>query len=258
MRLADQGLDGTLSPMTKLNQIVAVEKGVKTTAQRALTDAYHAIQVDGPMSGLSRTYQPRDDQGEALPAESTKVQYTVADKMAEVRTAVTRLLDVTATKDYANAAASGDVVLANGEVLLANAPVPFLLFLEKWVTDLRTFVSNLPVLDPAITWEEDEVSGLYRSTPVATARTRKTPKAHVLYPATEKHPAQVESFNVDEVIGDYTTVRFSGAITKSRRDALVARADTLLQAVKFAREEANTTEVSDENVGKEIFDFLFA
>lgn len=243
--------------MTKLNQIVAVEKGVKTAAQRALTDAYNAIQVDGPMTGLSRTYQPRTDDGETLPAESTKVQYTVADKLDEARSALVRLFDVTATKDYANASTAADVVI-DGETLIADAPVPFLLFLEKWLTDMRTFVSKLPVLDPSIVWDEDEVSNLYRSRPVVTTRTRKTPKAHVLYQATDKHPAQVESFNVDEVIGDYTTVRFSGAITKTRRDELVARVDTLLRAVKFAREEANAAEVSDETVGKDVFDFLFA
>jgi hypothetical protein len=243
--------------VTKLNQIVAVEKGVKTNAQRALTDAYHAIQVDGPMMGLARTYQPRTEEGEKLPDESTKVQYTVADKLDEVRSALVRLIDVTATKDYANADTTADVVV-DGETLVTNAPVPFLLFLEKWLTDVRTFVSKLPVLDPAITWEPDEISNLWRSKSVVTTRTRKTPKAHVLYPATERHPAQVESFNVDEVIGDYTTTRFSGAITKGRRDELVARVDTLLRAVKFAREEANAAEVSDETVGKTVLDFLFA
>jgi hypothetical protein len=243
--------------VTKLNQIVAVEKGVKTNAQRALTEAYHSVQVDGPMTGLTRTYQPRAEDGEGLPPESTKVQYTVADKLDETRSALTRLFDVTATKDYANASTAADVVVGD-ETLITGAPVPLLLFMEKMLTDIRTFVSKLPVLDPAVDWTEDEVSGLYRSQPVQTTRTRKTPKAHILYPATEKHPAQVESFNVDEVIGDYTTTRFSGAITKARRDALVERADTLLRAVKFAREEANDTEVSDETIGKTIFDFLFA
>jgi hypothetical protein len=243
--------------VTKLSQIVAVEKGVKTTAQRSLTDAYQAIQNDGPMSGLSRTYQPRAEDGETLPPESTKVQFTVADKVDEIRSALTRLFDVTATKDYANTQATADVVV-DGTAMIASAPVPYLLFLEKWLVDLRVFVSKLPVLDPAITWHEDDISGVYRSDPVTTTRTRKTPKAHVLYPATDKHPAQVESFNVDEVIGDYTTTRFSGAITKARRDELVARVDTLQRAVKFAREEANTEEVSDESVGQTILDFLFA
>jgi len=243
--------------VTKLNQIVAVEKGVKTNAQRVLTNAYHAIQNEGPLSGMARTYQPRDAEGEALPAESTKVQYTVADKLDETRSALVRLFNVTATKDYANAATTADVVI-DGDPVVEAAPVPYLLFLEKYLTDVRTFLSKLPVLDPSIEWEEDQVSGLYRSKPVVTTRTRKTPQAHVLYPATDKHPAQVESFNVDLVIGDYTAVKFSGAITKARRDELVARADTLLRAVKYAREEANTMEVDDVEVGKTILDFLLA
>lgn len=54
--------------MTKLNQILAVEKGVKSDTQRKVTDAYHTIQKNALLSGISRTYQPVDDEGEDLPA----------------------------------------------------------------------------------------------------------------------------------------------------------------------------------------------
>lgn len=241
--------------MSKLNQIVAVEKGVKATAQRTVTNAYHSVQNEGPLSGLTRTYQPRSEEGDTLPAESTKVQFTVTDKLAEVEESLTRLFDVTATKDWGNAEAKADVVV-DGNVLLEDVPPTFLLFLEKYLTDVRTFFSKLPLLDPAVEWTHDPATGLYRSDPVKTTRTRKVPKAHVLYDATDRHPAQVESFTVDEIVGDYTATRFSGAISKVDRDRLVERADALLQAVKFAREEANTTVVQDRQVGAVLFEYL--
>jgi hypothetical protein len=243
--------------MSKLNQIVAVEKGIKGAAQRAVTNAYHDVQHgEGPMSGLTRTYQPRSEVGDQLPAESTKVQFTVQDKIDEVYTSLVRLFDVTATKDWGNAEATADIVV-DGNTLLADVPPTYLLFLEKYLVDVRTFLSKLPLLDPAAVWRQDETTGLYRSEPVKTTRTRKVPQAHVLYEATDRHPAQVESFTVDEIVGEYTLTKFSGAIPKAHRDQLVERADKLVKAVKFAREEANTTIVEDKQVGDDLLGYIF-
>ncbi len=60
--------------MTRLNQIVAVEKGIKTRSFQELTDAHHALQKSSLLSGISRTYRPKDEEGEQLPPESTRVQ----------------------------------------------------------------------------------------------------------------------------------------------------------------------------------------
>jgi len=49
--------------------------------------------------------------------------------------------------------------------LLADVPVTYLLFLEKQLTDLRTFVDKLPVLDPSVVWLQDPSSGDWRSEP---------------------------------------------------------------------------------------------
>ena len=59
-------------PVTKLNQIIAIEKGVKADAAGALTRAYHDLQKGALLSGIARSYQPRDDEGEQLPPESTR------------------------------------------------------------------------------------------------------------------------------------------------------------------------------------------
>uniref|UniRef100_UPI003F4985E3 DUF7873 family protein n=1 Tax=Nonomuraea bangladeshensis TaxID=404385 RepID=UPI003F4985E3 len=55
--------------MAKLNQILAVEKGVKASSQRAVADAHHTIQKHPLLSGLSRTYQPIDDEGDQATAK---------------------------------------------------------------------------------------------------------------------------------------------------------------------------------------------
>ena len=90
-----------------------------------------------------------------------------------------------------------------------------------------------------------------------TIRTKKVPRNHVKAEATEKHPAQVEVYYEDVPIGYWTTVKFSGALPARRVNELLERVEKLQQAVKFAREEANGTEVTDQRVGDAVFGYLF-
>ncbi|MFI7615087.1 hypothetical protein ACIBP6_28035 [Nonomuraea terrae] len=243
--------------MAKLNQILAVEKGVKAGGQRAVTDAYHAIQKAPLLSGLSRTYQPIDDEGEQLPPESTRVQVKAEDVLADVAKALTRLFDVTAAKDWTNTVARSDVVV-DGQTLLRDVPVTYLLFLEKQLVDLHTFVAKLPTLDPAETWTFDDNAETWRTEPVKTTRTKKVPRNHVLAEATDKHPAQVQVFTEDVVVGYWTKTAFSGALPARRVNELLARVQKLQDAVKYAREEANGTEAEEREIGAAVFRYLFA
>nr|WP_245675031.1 hypothetical protein [Herbidospora cretacea] len=241
--------------VTKLNQILAVEKGVKSDVQRKVTDAYHLIQKAPLLSGISRTYQPIDDEGEALPPESTRVQVQAEQVLRDVAVTLTRLFDVTATKDVANCSARADVVV-DGNPLLRDVPVTYLLFLEKQLTDLHTLIAKLPTLDPSETWALDANTDTWRTEPVKTTRTKKVPRNHVLAEATDKHPAQVQVFNEDVVVGYWTRVAFSGALPQRRVNELLGRLTKLQEAVKFAREEANGTEITERKIGEAVFGYL--
>ncbi|SMD23487.1 DUF7873 family protein [Kibdelosporangium aridum] len=243
--------------MTKLNQIVAVEKGIKTRSFQELTDAHHALQKSGLLSGISRTYRPKDEEGEQLPAESTKVQVKAEETLRKTGEILTRLFDVTATKDWANRTAKADVKI-DGETLLADVPVSYLLFLEKQLVDLLTFVRKLPRLDAAESWEYDASADCWATEPVQTVRTKKIPRNHVKAEATEKHPAQVEVYYEDVTVGYWKTVKFSGAMPAKRINELVERVEKLQQAVKFAREEANGAEITQQKTGEKVFGYLFA
>ncbi|TDE42558.1 hypothetical protein E1295_27645 [Nonomuraea mesophila] len=242
--------------MTMLNQILAVEKGVKADVQRRVSDVHHTVQKAPLLSGISRTYQPIDDEGEQLPPESTRVQVKVEDVVKDAADALTRLFDVTATKDVANCSAKADVVV-DGRVLLEDVPVTYLLFLEKQLVDLRTLISKLPTLDPSETWTLDANTDTWRTEPVKTTRTKKVPRNHVLAEATEHHPAQVQVFTEDVVVGYWTKVTFSGAVPQRRVNELLDRLTKLQDAVKYAREEANGIEVVDRRIGDALFGYLF-
>jgi len=242
--------------MPKLNQIIAVEKGVKSKSFQELTDAHHAVQKAALLSGIARTYQPKDEEGEQLPPEATKVQVRTEEVLREVSKTLTRLFDVTATKDATNCVAKANVVV-DQKTLLSDVPVSYLLFLEKQLTDLHTFVKKLPLLDAAEDWNFDESADYWRTEQVRTIRTKKVPRNHVKAEATEKHPAQVEVYYEDVAVGYWTTVKFSGALPAKRVNDILDRVLKLQTAVKFAREEANSIEAVDQRVGAAVFGYLF-
>lgn len=242
--------------MTTLSQIIAVTKGVKAQTLRDVTEAHRVTQKAPLLSGISRRYRPRDEEGEQLPAESTRVQVNVSDVLGDVSKTLTRLFDLVLTQDVANCEATADVVV-DGAPLLRDVPVTYLLFLEKQLNDLHTFVDKLPVLDPAETWTFSPEIGCYASNPVETVRSKKVPRNHVKAEATDKHPAQVEVYTEDVPVGNWTTVRHSGALPATRVKELRERVMKLQHAVKFAREQANASAVVDQTAGEAVFGYLF-
>lgn len=242
--------------MTRLNQIIAIEKGVKTSSFQDLTEWHQLLQKPTLLSGISRTYRPKDEEGEQLPPESTKVQVRTDEVIRETAASLTKLFDITATKEWANCKARADIIV-DGNVLLKDVPATYLLFLEKQLVDLGTFIKKLPVLDNSETWEFDASADCYATEPVQTVKTKKIPRNHVKTEATEHHPAQVDVYFEDVVVGTWRTVKFSGALPARRVNELSERVEKLQQAVKFAREEANGLEVTDEKVGGKVFQYLF-
>jgi hypothetical protein len=240
----------------KLNQIIAIQNGKKTAAKDALTAAYHQIQKPDLMSGISRSYKPKDELGEVLPPESKLVQVKVQDLVQQINQALVDMFDIVATQDHANCQAKADVTV-DGRVLLVGVPVTTLLFLEKQLIDLHTFAEKLPVLDPGERWSFDATQDCYASEPFQSLRTKKVPKTHVKYEATKEHPAQVEMYMEDVTVGTWTTVKYSGAVPATDRNAILERIRKLQDAVKSAREEANGMETTKQKLGEAALNYVF-
>jgi hypothetical protein len=241
--------------MTELHQILAIEKGTKARSYRALTDAHHLLQNQAKLSGISRSYRPKDDDGDRLPSETTRLQVRTNDVMKMVQDALTELFDVELTKDTANQVAMADIVVS-GRTIAENVPVSYLLFLEKQLTDLTTFIEKLPVLDQAESWTYDDLADAY-TTSAETTRTKKVPRNHVKAEATDRHPAQVDLYFEDVIVGYWTTTKLSGALPQLEVNQLKAKIVALSNAVKEARETANSFSVERRTIGQEVFGFLF-
>lgn len=241
----------------KLNQVIALEKGVKSRAEKELTAAHHALKKPELLTGLSKTYKPKNEEGEERPPENKLVSVKVPVAIEKTKTILADLFDITAQKDFANCNAKADVVV-DEKVLVKDAPIPYLLWLEKQLVNIHTFVRELPVLSTSEKWTFDTQNDLFRTDEEMTQSTKKEPKVITLAPATDKHPAQTQLTHEDVVVGYWLTTKFSGCIPETRRSELLARVEKLQSAVKIAREAANMISAEKQYVGKGIMDFLFS
>lgn len=244
--------------MAKLHQILAVEAGVRAQAQKDLTAAHHGLQKEAMLIGILREYQPVQDGGEKLPSERQLLQVRVPEVIRETSSILEKMFDVTASRDWTNMEARGDVVLEDNKVLIKGAPTSYLLWLEKRLEDIHTFVCKLPTLPADTEWVWDANQNAYKNKDeIKTHKTNKIPYPLLLAPATDKHPAQVVEKAKDEIVGWWTTHKYSGALRAQDVKAMKDRVEALQKAVKFAREKANETEVKDQKVGGDLLKYVF-
>jgi len=249
--------------MTQLHQVIAIERGVVADTDGHLAKVRHVLAIGGdndPLTGISREYESRRGaDGDQLPPQSRRVQLTVADLLQTVQQHLTRLFDLKFTREYANCSARADIVLPDGNTLVKDVPAGYLLFLEAQLAQLIGLIERLPELNPALEWSNDDPAlpeGQWKSAARRTERTKKVPQVQVLYAATTEHPAQVRTYETDIIEGYWTEVRFSGQLPAREIQAMRARATEVLQAVRFAREKANTIDVTDRKAGDALLGYV--
>lgn len=241
-----------------LNKIIAVVKGKKARAATAETRLHQRNQIEQlKLVGMSKTFKPlNEDSGYFFPEERREVQTLLSQQIGNVLSEMADFWDCVATQETGNTAATADVTV-DGTVIYKDAPVSVLLFLEKQLGDLRTLVQGLSTLPMDRSWKWDPNKNCYVSEPEVTIKTQKVQKPIVLYDATDKHPAQTQMVTEDERIGTWTTIHFNGSIPVQAKQNVVRRIDVLREAVKMAREEANSSKVDQIKIGEELLDFVF-
>jgi hypothetical protein len=262
--------------MTRISQLIAVVGGVKSDVTAQMAGLAAAVTQSDLVNGIIKTYRPRfedNDQSAAAttlaavvgsaasvrpPEENTRVRVTVEDTLAKVEQLMTRLFDVTRTLDQSNAELAKADVKVGEHVLWTGVPTSHLLYIEKELaTTLRPFVEQLPTRNQAEVWTtEGTEPGVARTDIMEVASTKKVPFNHVRSEAVPPHiAAVVDVLTRDEVVGYKTTVLLSGALDPRRKRQLLDRLTQVQEAVKFAREEANSQEVRDVKEGKKFFDW---
>lgn len=227
--------------MAKLNQVIAIEKGVKSDNYSALSRINKAAQKADLFNGFAKTYIKINEESEDLPPDTKRVQLTAQTVIKEAVDVLAELWTVEARREWSNTVAYADIIV-DGNPLVHSVPVTYLLFLEKQLNDVKTLVSNIPILDTNDDWRADPNSELYKTEPVLTHRTKKTNRPLVLYDATPEHPAQTQIVQEDVLVGHWQTVKHSGAMTVPEKAQAMRRINALIRAVKEAREQANSIE----------------
>ena len=242
--------------MAKLSQILAIHKGTKSEVYGEITNLHNLSKKPDLFDGFVRTYKPLDENGEQHPEENKRVQLSSGDMLRTISRRLTEMFDVEQRMTVTNTVARADVVI-DGKTIMKDVPSTYLLFLEKQLKDIETFVKSLPTLDASHDWTMDPNTGLFKSKPQETHRTKKVPRVLVKYEATQHHPAQTETYAEDVIVGHWTATRLSGAMQAPKKAELLDRVMLLQKAVLMAREQANSAdEVKSDSFAKGIFDYL--
>lgn len=247
--------------MPSLHSVVAIEKSVKSRVYEKLSTDHKALQKDELFRGHAKTYKPKDEDptsptGEQLPPDTKVVQVKAQDIIQQTVEGLEESWDINALREYGNCEAKADVVV-EGKTILAGVPVTYLLYLEKQLSDMHTFVKKLPTLDTSETWTYSPEQGMYASAPSETARTKKVTRPLVLFAATVQHPAQVKEVVEDVFAGTWTTRKYSSALPADKVNAMLRRVEALQKAVKSARQTANMLEIKDKKSTRPVLDFIF-
>jgi hypothetical protein len=242
--------------MPKLNQINAILTSRKSEAEKQVTEIYKLVQKEALFAGRQRTYRPTDEEnGQKLPVESQRVQQKAGELIQKVAKIWADIWSLTLTQDTGNQSAKADLII-DGTAILKDVPITTLLYLDKQVNDLETFISKLPTPDPAEEWTHDPSSGLLKSKATESVRSSKEPTVIVKYEATKEHPAQTEIFMKDLPVGTWTQILYSGAITADKKEAYLTKIRKLQEAIKIAREQANLLEIEKQSA-KVLFTHIF-
>jgi len=246
--------------MSKLHELLAVEGDLAGTYNKILAET--KVNFTKHSDRYFGQHQRIENLDENAPKESDthkEMDDTVPSKLQYTAEHIIRYLDVVLEKETTNQAAKADLIV-DGITIANNLPATFLLGLESKLKKIRDDVyATIPTLQPGVKWEKDPSMGddVYKRTfSDEKWRTKKVMKNHVKAEATDKHPAQVEIYTEDEKVAKIITDTWCGMLSPAEKSSILSRCDKLIQAVKKARQQANSVEVINRMVGKQIFDYI--
>lgn len=246
--------------MTKLHEILAVEKTTQAAAKKLLDESLRTLGKSSLFKGQTRKLDHfSDDDKIQDTVEVQALTTTVRENLEYLKTPWGKWIDVVHSKDVSNMEAKADL-LVDGKTIAKDLPASFLLGLESKLADLRNVFMHIPTLAPAIDWVEDPSAGkkgVYRdSNPTQTIKEVKDKEHRIVAPATDRHIAQVAAVDVNRAVGRYTINSQSGMMSPHEKAEILTRLDALLQGVKKARARANDAKVGKSDVGEKLFSFI--
>lgn len=245
--------------MGKMHQLLAVEPDLGKKADALILEAKATFAKADRFEGHVRRVEMFDlARSKEETQDSKAVVTTVDEKLGFVLPAVANYFDSLYQKELGNQTAKADLIV-NGVVIAKDVPATFLLGMEKRLQAMRdNLFLTIPTLDPNLTWAKNEnlTEGVLQSQTIENYKTEKVVEPLVLYPATDKHPAQVEKVSLDRNVGKTVTVKHSGMWSVARKAEVLGKIDALLEGVKRARMVANDAEIPTQRIARAMLDYV--
>lgn len=255
--------------MSKLHELLAVEGDLEGTYKKVLEEAKVTFSKKAAhFFGRHKKLEMFDENAPEAPDEFQEMVTTVNDKLQYVTGHIVRYLNAVLQKEKTNQEATGDIVV-DGAVIATDLPATFLLGLETRLKLIWSMYEATPTLPPGHKWIGDPNRGenvFVMAHPEEKFKTAKTFQHKILVPAQfpkkeeggASLPAQIEKWEETVNIGKWTTETWSGMLSVAEKSVLLGRIDKLIRAVKKARQRANTAEVVEITIGKELFEYIHA
>lgn len=250
--------------MAKLHEILAAQDTPMKAWHAMIEDTLKKFKAaDHYFNGHEKTLSMIEDSpaNTALAAaarESKPVVTNVFDTLKWALDIFADAEDLQYQKNQTNRSATADIMW-HGKVLLSGVPVDELLGLEARLVKIRELIATVPTLDAALNWvpAQDVSPHVFKlAQPHETTKTEKRPYPFVKAPATEQHPAQVEVFTKDEVVGTFITMKFTGAATAVQKSDALVNIDLLMREIKQARMRANEVPAVVEKIAAQIVEVI--
>lgn len=248
--------------MTKLHEVLAAEKTVSAAwnvlYDETLAKLAKAHFFEGHTKSLKMIEESAGNEAlEAQAAENKALPTNVHDTMEYALGLLANHEDLQIQKNVTNTQAMADVEF-RGTVVFVDLPVDQLLGLEARLAKVRTLFLAMPTLDASKSWSFDANAGCWIAPAEHTVKTEKIMVPVVLAEATDKHPAQVKELAKDNVVGKFSLVKRSGAITAVQKAEAIKLVDELSVEVKKARMRANETVVANVHLGQKLLGLLMS
>lgn len=242
--------------MGKLHELLAVEPSLKGTKDRIINETLKDFTKNSHLfTGGKKVYTPSEDGGRVFDPEFTKMVTTVPDRLNYTKKAFVKHANVVVAKGMTNTKALAKLIVNGKEIAELSASA--LLDMESMYKLLRTVLEKTPTIDDKIEWTEDKTKKhTWKSAITKTYKTRKKSEFITVVQATKEHPAQIREVVNDIVEGTWQTTYTSGMITSAEKSVKIGMCDTVIRAIKKARQRANTVTVEKIDINGTLFDMI--
>jgi hypothetical protein len=249
--------------MAKLHELLAVEADLEGTYKKILEETEITFtKKQDHFFGFHRQLrwfaeEEGQEEQEGI-AEHKEMVTTVAHRLSYQQMSIVRFLDAVYQKELSNQHAVADLIV-DGDTIAKDVPATFLLGLETKLKKIRRTYELIPTLPPGFKWEKDTERGdnVYKNAiPEETYKQVNVFTPQILYKHTDKHPAQVDKIQEKKNVGKFTKDLWYGMLSSADKSKLLGKVDTLLRAVKQARQRANRAEVSEKQIGEKLFEYI--